>query len=51
VENAQGEKKTIPVPVGTSIGIDIQALHYNRKAFLDILNNSIEVMVCSSILG
>lgn len=52
--NAQGEKKTIPVPAGTAISIDIEALHYNRKAFLifrTFRRNSIEFMTRSSVLG
>lgn len=32
-ENAQGIRKTIPVPAGTDIVLDAPGLHYNRKVF------------------
>ena len=34
IGNANGEKRTIPVPKGARITIDTAALHYNRENLL-----------------
>ena len=33
IENEKGEKKTILVPAGSHVSVDIAALHYNRETF------------------
>lgn len=35
IENSQGEKKTIPVPAGTTISVNVPGLHYNPRYWSD----------------